>query len=850
MGVHHASSAVDRIPDDVLQHILRFVGPFDQLTAVVLVCSRLHRLLSRDGSILWEHMTADYLAAHGGPEGLVADYTVRSTRPFTAPTRCGCGRVNEVYALERLVPPDPRYPPPAQIPRLRLERLHIVRHDRRVEATPVPSAAAVGDPRGSSPRQESSYAHFLHSISYAMIRDRTSAMDDAEGSVLATPNGQRNSEWTASAADGSGNGARTSPRRSEPTAVAGLARGYRSLYFLAVKRVQDRHLEQTLADVGVDPDSSLDAVPHHRRPPLVSLFDSTDVPYFLSIFPAASGARRPGTQAEVRDQHDRFLLAHTLSWKAVYETNFRPVRGLAENPSARDFQDGTMPASNPLFAMNARSRASKRMDVYGPLLAGLFAGMPTLPVGFGTCFPIAASAAVVARWDEVMRSSSPGDGPPGASSAEALGPPAGRRFVSFSHRMDDYVCGSLAKAAQGWEQEEADYRAAGFWYARIASEHNSTLLAHGVAGGRAVHPLRGPAASRDQLVVSSTSSSRGRDSDSIEFVMEGTSSNERTPVLGSTTAAAPPRRETCHTDEAPFVPLLFPVRQMMHYFHVLLHTTFTQVDHHVWEPHEEKYAVCARVMGPCGDVVETRFFYSGLGDSYPRVYAKMSFKRSAMPGNSLRTQFRSVGNPAPAAAATASADSTQSCEAATTAQPTPDTSQQMGEMIDLFCGGYGRVEVDIAPVVSTCGMLLLRDSLGLPIDFPPSLLWNVIIHATGIGISELSKHMPLFLHYYQHSFTDAVEEAFGMRACYGVLRPTATAQPLEFLNSGGSTATTRGGSENALELDDAEVHRSLHSSTETSLSGSSSTARSMSSDERRATPDSLSVTDFSDILSS
>jgi hypothetical protein len=76
-----------------------------------------------------------------------------------------------------------------------------------------------------------------------------------------------------------------------------------------------------------------------------------------------------------------------------------------------------------------------------------------------------------------------------------------------------------------------------------------------------------------------------------------------------------------------------------------------------------------------------------------------------------------------------------------------DRSCDSKSFIQLLTCGYGRVETDKPPRVSLKHLMQCRASLGLSADFPLSLLWNVLISASGAAFDLLGQQPQLRLHH-------------------------------------------------------------------------------------------------------
>ncbi|KPI83459.1 hypothetical protein ABL78_7505 [Leptomonas seymouri] len=249
----------------------------------------------------------------------------------------------------------------------------------------------------------------------------------------------------------------------------------------------------------------------------------------------------------------------------------------------------------------------------------------------------------------------------------------------------------------------------------------------------------------------------------------------------------------------PRVALLFPLPHMLAYWFMMHHVTFYshQVYRRMWGDQEITIAVCSRILSPTGHSVECRLFYTLRYAAFPRMYTKMMFTPGTLPALTLqdkmasRSPYRSPS--ATSASSTSSSSEEEEEEPLSTAHPPPHPSSASAagslptsskfsrvkhttldsrpvdsrQVYDLFWTGFGRVEVESGPTISRSNLVRLRVALGLPIDFPMGLLWNVLMFASGVGPLILKDHRHSLYFNYPKSFTDVVEEEFGEVSCYG-----------------------------------------------------------------------------------
>lgn len=142
------------------------------------------------------------------------------------------------------------------------------------------------------------------------------------------------------------------------------------------------------------------------------------------------------------------------------------------------------------------------------------------------------------------------------------------------------------------------------------------------------------------------------------------------------------------------------------YWWMMEHVVMSDVKHYAWTE-ETKFAACATICSPSGHAAELRLYAGSLQGSFPKFYVKC------------------VATAAPSF-------------------PKEDICDLYPEAAELFCGGYGRVEVDVAPRVSRPNFEGLRAALHLRPEYPLRLLWNLVCAATG-AVPLLMAHNSTFL---------------------------------------------------------------------------------------------------------
>lgn len=171
---------------------------------------------------------------------------------------------------------------------------------------------------------------------------------------------------------------------------------------------------------------------------------------------------------------------------------------------------------------------------------------------------------------------------------------------------------------------------------------------------------------------------------------------------------------------------LYTQRDMELYHWLLCHTYLTDITHHLWGL-EEKLAIIGRVVSPTAQTIETRFFMSYLEGSHPRLYTKLIYCSSDFRRDVMKDKFKD-------------------CPGMPTA---------------IFTTGFGRVEVDVRPIVPRESIERVATQLGLPATFPWQLLWNVLLHASG-SYFRLSSHTGALQLYYNDTLTRAFERAMNL----------------------------------------------------------------------------------------
>jgi hypothetical protein len=177
------------------------------------------------------------------------------------------------------------------------------------------------------------------------------------------------------------------------------------------------------------------------------------------------------------------------------------------------------------------------------------------------------------------------------------------------------------------------------------------------------------------------------------------------------------------------VELLYREKDLMEYYFLLTHVAFTDIKQYFF-PEEMKVALCSSILARSGRTVELRFFLSIMHGSFPRLFFKCIYMEGSMPRPIINSEF----------------------------ERNPTSLNQ-----NLFQGGFGRVEVDIAPVVYGDAVRHIASLLETSPAFPWRLLWNVLVMASGAS-ALLAKHVPALLVYYQLTLTQAFERAMNLQS--------------------------------------------------------------------------------------
>lgn len=209
--------------------------------------------------------------------------------------------------------------------------------------------------------------------------------------------------------------------------------------------------------------------------------------------------------------------------------------------------------------------------------------------------------------------------------------------------------------------------------------------------------------------------------------------------------------------------LLYAPSHIALYLSLLRFTSIFDLQHARGES-EDRYLVHTRIISPVtGKVVSLSFFYRHRHVGCPLMWIKMEF---LLPKREFERVSKVLDNETDDdsdtdAGADAGGDLSSvypsrrgSSNSAGATNRNSDDDEE--ERVLLFQGGMGRVELDVAPQVDRRGMHVLMEALSLPPRFPLTLLWNVVIYASMMGVEVWEQFGSTFFTTYRSTFTDAV----------------------------------------------------------------------------------------------
>ncbi|CBZ25087.1 conserved hypothetical protein [Leishmania mexicana MHOM/GT/2001/U1103] len=525
---------------------------------------------------------------------------------------------------------------------------------------------------------------------------------------------------------------------------------------------------------------------------------ASNSPVSATAAATASGGPAPPVPDAERSRQEQQLSGGHVTWEQVYR-RFRDGNSVTIRSTARmqqraaaqrrdvgsddDDDDAAIPSSsNPLFDLHLLGY-EKRKQVYAAMLSSTV----EVPEGMGAFFGTCVSESFLRWWCWRNRRRTGASQAPAAPPANAVGDDRGglpvRRHIAlapFTTACDD------ASPPRS------------LWVVRVAARDPRDDIGRGEAEDESVTYS---SSYSDMSTMASNTSSSTPASSSIRFSEEREEENEFTTAEASSeleTAHAVAAVEDPHVATAetlspptptptptppyhPPVAVLFPLPHMLTYWFMVHHVSFYshQVYRRMWGDQELTIAVWSRILSPTGHSAECRLFYSLRCATFPRMFTKMMFTPGVLPSLTLQGKMAERSS-----YCSSSSSSSSSAYDSQSLSPDPDgdagntprsSSASTGDkavdsrqIYDLFWTGFGRVEVDSGPTISRSNMVRLRIALGLPVDFPMGLLWNVVMFASGIGPLILKEHRHSLHFNYAKTFTDVVADEFGELACFGL----------------------------------------------------------------------------------
>lgn len=227
------------------------------------------------------------------------------------------------------------------------------------------------------------------------------------------------------------------------------------------------------------------------------------------------------------------------------------------------------------------------------------------------------------------------------------------------------------------------------------------------------------------------------------------------------------------TRELELLPL-HPLPFIKLYQTLLASITFTDVNLHSSDGFRQT-AVFSRITSPFGpSTVELRSFLSQMDSSHPRVLFKVVYSRTS--GVPLNPKATPAATKRPSSSDEDKSDSDAVISSVEAMHTHPhhtlgsfypscghsalmrDYETNLNTDCDLVVGGFGRVEVDIAPKVYPAGIREVATTLHLPPGFPLELLHNVIMAASGC-MGWLNLLAPMFVGSFR-GFTEGFDQMF------------------------------------------------------------------------------------------
>ncbi|GET87257.1 hypothetical protein, conserved [Leishmania tarentolae] len=439
-----------------------------------------------------------------------------------------------------------------------------------------------------------------------------------------------------------------------------------------------------------------------------------------------------------------------------------------------DEDDTAIPSSNnPLFDLHLLGY-EKRKQVYTAMLDSAI----EVPEGIGIFFATCVSESFLRWWCWRKRRHAEARHAPVAPSTSA---------IQDDHGGLPVRCHIVLKPFSAIQDDVSPPLS--LWVVRVVTGD----LRHDIRGNEAGSESVTYSSSYSDLTTTTShiASYRFASSSSVHFSEERGEDNEFSTAEGTRvletvqtmatdeeshvpTAESSSPAQTQSTPHSPPVALLFPLPHMLTYWFMMHHVSFYshQVYRHLRGDQELTIAVCSRILSPTGHSAECRLFYSLRCPFLPRMSMKMMFTPGVLPSITMPDKMAERWKNYSYRSSSSSNDSESlSVDAGRTPMSssvsTDDKPVNSQHIYDLFWTGSGRVEVQFGPTVSRSNMLRLRIALGLPVDFPMGLLWNVVMFASGIGPAILEEHRNSLHLIYGKTLTDVMVDVFGELACFG-----------------------------------------------------------------------------------
>ncbi|CAG9571426.1 conserved hypothetical protein [Leishmania major strain Friedlin] len=524
----------------------------------------------------------------------------------------------------------------------------------------------------------------------------------------------------------------------------------------------------------------------------LSRLPASNLPVFATAAATAGGEPAPPVPDAERSRREQQLNEGHVTWEQVYRrfrdgssTTIRSTARMQQQAAAQrrdmgtdDEVDAAIPSSsNPLFDLHLLGYETRK-QVYAAMLASTV----EVPEGMGAFFGTCVSESFLRWWCWRNRRRTEASQAPVAPPASALGDDRGELPVRRHSALAPFAAAC---------DDASPPRS--LWVVRVAARNPRDDVGRGEAEDESVtysssFSDMSTTASNTSTYTLASSSIRfaGEREEENEFSTEENSSELETahavaadeePHVAAAEASSPPQPPPTPFYHPP-VAVLFPFPHMLTYWFMMHHVSFYshQVYRRMWGDQELTIAVWSRILSPTGHSAECRLFYSLRCATFPRMFTKMMFTPGVLPSLTLQGKMAERSPYCSSSSSSACDSQSLSPDADGDAGSTPGSSPastgdkpvDSRQIYDLFWTGFGRVEVDSGPTISRSNMLRLRIALGLPVNFPMGLLWNVVMFASGIGPLILKEHRHSLHFNYAKTFTDVVADEFGELACFGL----------------------------------------------------------------------------------